>query len=152
MGSRAIRSHTRAMSAVTLINAGPAASSRLLLDVKELHGRNSADREPALDRLEAALGRDLADRLVAALSKQDRHRLEAALSPEFADHVTAVLAKGRGAFAPSASPIVELRNLELSLTPMAQPYHRTTSKEEENSDDDEHPRVSTGRWFVVERA
>jgi hypothetical protein len=36
------------------------------------------------------------DRLVAALSKHDRHRLEAALSPEFADHVTAALAKERG--------------------------------------------------------
>jgi hypothetical protein len=84
------------MSAATLIDAASAASSRLLLDVKESDGRNSDDREPALDRLEAALGRDLADRLVAALSKQARHRLDAALTPEFADQIAAALAKERG--------------------------------------------------------
>ena len=51
---------------------------------------------PALDRLEAAVGRDLAERLVAELSEQDRRRLEAALSTEFADRITSLLAEERG--------------------------------------------------------
>lgn len=95
MGSRPIQPHTRAMSAATLVDAAPASSSRLLLDVEELHGRQD-DREPAFDRLEAALGRELANRLVTALSEQDRRRLESALSPEFADRVTSLLAVERG--------------------------------------------------------
>ena len=33
-----------------------------------MHGTDAEERKPAVDRLEAALGRDFADRLVAALS------------------------------------------------------------------------------------
>ena len=95
MVSRGARRHTRGVSAATLIEAAPAASSRLLLDVKELHGRR-AGREPVPARLEAVLGRELADRLVAALSEPDRRRLEAALSPDFADRLTSLLAEERG--------------------------------------------------------
>ena len=82
-------------AAATLVNAASAASSRLRLDIEELHGRQD-NRAPALDRLEAAVGRDLAERLVAELSEQDRRRLEAALSAEFADRITSLLAEERG--------------------------------------------------------
>jgi hypothetical protein len=95
MGGRATRPHTRGVSAASLIDAAPAASSRLLLDVEELHGRRD-EREPAPARLEALLGRELTERLVAALSERDRRRLEAALSPGFADRVTSLLAEERG--------------------------------------------------------
>ena len=56
------------MSAATLTKVAPAASSRLLADVHALDRPASGTRTPALTRLEAALGRDFADRLVAALS------------------------------------------------------------------------------------
>jgi hypothetical protein len=48
-----------------------AGSPRLLADVKALDER-TAEREPALSRLEEALGRDFADRLVSALSAHKR--------------------------------------------------------------------------------
>jgi hypothetical protein len=60
------------MSAAVLTNAAPAASTRLLADVNALGGQDDA-REPALIRLEEALGRDFADRLVAALSNEAKH-------------------------------------------------------------------------------
>jgi hypothetical protein len=60
------------MSAATLTNVAPAASSRLLADVRALDLPASGKRAPALTRLEAALGRDFADRLVAALSDAQR--------------------------------------------------------------------------------
>jgi hypothetical protein len=51
----------------------PAASSpRLLADVQAFDQRPDEKREPALSRLEEALGRDFADRLVAALSAQSK--------------------------------------------------------------------------------
>jgi hypothetical protein len=56
------------MSAAVLTNAAPAQSTRLLADVNALGGQDDEPREPALIRLEEALGRDFADRLVAALS------------------------------------------------------------------------------------
>jgi hypothetical protein len=64
------------MSAATLTKVAPAASSRLLADVHALDRPQSGTRAPALTRLEAALGRDFADRLVAALSEEriDRRR------------------------------------------------------------------------------
>jgi hypothetical protein len=84
------------MSAATLMVARPTASSpRLLADVDELLGDGGDDRERPLDRLAAALGRDFADRLVAALSTEALDRLEAALSRDFADRL-AELAKERG--------------------------------------------------------
>ena len=60
----------RFMSAAVLIQAAPEASTRILADVSALAAPDRAPREPALERLEQALGRDFADRLVAALSEQ----------------------------------------------------------------------------------
>jgi hypothetical protein len=60
------------MSAAVLTTAAPAASTRLLADVRALGGQDD-ERESAWIRLEEALGRDLADRLVAALSNDAKH-------------------------------------------------------------------------------
>jgi hypothetical protein len=83
------------MSAATLIDIAPAASQRLLTDVIT-HG-SERDREPAFDRLQAALGREFAERLVAALSQEALDRLEAALSRDFADRIAAAVADERAA-------------------------------------------------------
>jgi hypothetical protein len=56
------------MSAAVLTAVAPAASRRLLADVSAFAGQRPTAKAPALDRLEAAIGRDFADRLVAALS------------------------------------------------------------------------------------
>jgi hypothetical protein len=64
------------MSAAALTKAAPAASSRLLADVNALDRRDPAKRASALGRLEAALGRDFADRLVTALSDERGERRE----------------------------------------------------------------------------
>jgi hypothetical protein len=56
------------MSAALLTKVAPAGSKRLLADVSAPAGNDAVSKTPALDRLEAALGRDFADRLVAALS------------------------------------------------------------------------------------
>jgi hypothetical protein len=58
------------MSAAVLIQDAPAASTRILADVSAFAAPDRAPKEPALDRLEQAIGRDFADRLVAALSEQ----------------------------------------------------------------------------------
>jgi len=58
------------MSAAALVDNAPAASSRLLADVRKVHGPGTHRREPAGERLEAALGRDFADRLVASLVRE----------------------------------------------------------------------------------
>jgi hypothetical protein len=58
----------RSMSAAVLTKVAPAASQRILEDVSALAGHEGTRKQPALDRLEAAIGRDFADRLVAALS------------------------------------------------------------------------------------
>ena len=50
-----------------LTKVAPAASTRILADVSALVA-DRARKEPALERLEQAIGRDFADRLVAALS------------------------------------------------------------------------------------
>jgi hypothetical protein len=55
------------MSSAASTKAAAAGSPRLIADVKALD-RLEGTREPALSRLEEALGRDFADRLVAALS------------------------------------------------------------------------------------
>ncbi len=62
------------MSAAVLTKLVPAASTRLLSDVSALARREPVERAPAFDRLEAALGRDFADRLVAALSEEPSPR------------------------------------------------------------------------------
>jgi hypothetical protein len=54
------------------VAVAPASSRRLLADVNAFGENLALDRAPALARLEAALGRELADRLVAALSDR-RH-------------------------------------------------------------------------------
>ena len=64
------------MSAATLTKVAPTAASRLLADVHALD-RPPGKRPPALTRLEAALGRDFADRLVAALSEEESDRRSA---------------------------------------------------------------------------
>jgi hypothetical protein len=56
------------MSAAVLTKVAPEGSKRLLADVSALVEKSAAPKPPALDRLEAAIGRDFADRLVAALS------------------------------------------------------------------------------------
>lgn len=56
------------MSAAVPTEVAAAESPRLLADVEALHQEEPGEREPALERLEAVLGRDFADRLVAALS------------------------------------------------------------------------------------
>jgi hypothetical protein len=49
-----------------------ASSSRLLADLEVFEVRDAGSSEPALTRLAAVIGRDLADRLVSALSTYDR--------------------------------------------------------------------------------
>jgi hypothetical protein len=56
------------MSAALLIEVAPACSLRLLADVHAFGGRRHDAQAPALARLEAAIGRELTDRLVSALS------------------------------------------------------------------------------------
>ena len=58
------------MSAAVLTTVAPTASTRILADVTALAAPERAPREPALERLEQAIGRDFADRLVAALSEK----------------------------------------------------------------------------------
>jgi antitoxin (DNA-binding transcriptional repressor) of toxin-antitoxin stability system len=58
------------MSAAVLTTVAPTASTRILADVTALAAPEPAPREPALERLEQAIGRDFADRLVAALSEK----------------------------------------------------------------------------------
>ena len=65
----------RSMSAAVLTQVAPAASQRILDDVSALAGDEGMPKQPALARLEEAIGRDFADRLVAALSdKPDPNR------------------------------------------------------------------------------
>jgi hypothetical protein len=56
------------MSAALLVEVAPACSLRLLADVHAFGGQRYEAKASALERLEAALGRELADRLVSALS------------------------------------------------------------------------------------
>jgi hypothetical protein len=58
------------MSTAVLSNVAPAASTRILADVTALGASDPTPKESALERLEQAIGRDFADRLVAALSEK----------------------------------------------------------------------------------
>ena len=58
------------MSTAVLSNVAPAASTRILADVTALGASDLTPKESALERLEQAIGRDFADRLVAALSEK----------------------------------------------------------------------------------
>ena len=62
------------MSAAAFVRVAPEGSSRLLADVRALGNpvEEETARVPALIRLEEALGREFADRLVAALSAEPR--------------------------------------------------------------------------------
>jgi hypothetical protein len=60
------------MSAAALTTTAAASSIRLLADVKALAEIEREVRPPAQIRLEAAIGRDFADRLIAALSSELR--------------------------------------------------------------------------------
>lgn len=62
------------MSTAVLTTVAPAASKRILADASALVSAERAQREPALERLEQAIGRDFADRLVTALSEKPGHR------------------------------------------------------------------------------
>jgi hypothetical protein len=58
------------MTAAVLTKVSAAGSTRLLADVHAFDERDPGERAPALIRLEAALGREFADRLVAALTPE----------------------------------------------------------------------------------
>jgi hypothetical protein len=83
------------VSAAAIVDIAAAASGRLLADVQSMDGRAQATRPPVVDRLEAALGREFAEQLVAALSKDALDRLEAALTPEFAERLATALERER---------------------------------------------------------
>jgi len=78
------------MSVATLVAANPSSSARLLADVHEVDGRGPDGREPVVDRLAVALGRDLAEQLVAELTSDALGRLDAGLTPAFVDRLTAL--------------------------------------------------------------
>jgi hypothetical protein len=71
------------MSVATLVAANPSSTARLLADVSEDQG----GREPVVDRLAGALGRELAEQLVAELSNDALSRLDAGLTPAFVDRL-----------------------------------------------------------------
>jgi hypothetical protein len=62
------------MTAAVLTQVAPSGSARLLADLQALEEPVRSAREPALTRLEEALGSEFADRLVAALSDDDGPR------------------------------------------------------------------------------
>jgi hypothetical protein len=64
----------RSMSTAVLTKVAPAASKRILADASALVATERTSKEPALERLEQAIGRDFADRLVAALSDKSGNR------------------------------------------------------------------------------
>ena len=70
IGRRRGIADARSMSAAVLTKVAPTASTRILADVSALVASERAPRESALERLEHAIGRDFADRLVAALSEK----------------------------------------------------------------------------------
>ena len=70
MDRRARIADARSMSAAVLTKVAPTASTRILADVSALVASERAPKESALERLEQAIGRDFADRLVAALSEK----------------------------------------------------------------------------------
>jgi hypothetical protein len=60
------------MGSAVSTTAAAASSTRLLADVQALAGIGRDARIPAQTRLEAAIGRELADRLLAALASDHR--------------------------------------------------------------------------------
>jgi hypothetical protein len=74
IGTRGPVVDARSMSAAVLTQVAPAASTRILADASALVASKRTPKEPALERLEQAIGRDFADRLVAALSDKSGNR------------------------------------------------------------------------------
>ena len=74
IAARRATADARSMSTAVLTTVAPAASTRILADASALVSAERAHKEPALERLEQAIGRDFADRLVAALSDKSGHR------------------------------------------------------------------------------
>ena len=72
MAGSASPADARLMSPALLTKVVLAASQRILEDASALVGRKGMPKQPALARLEEAIGRDFADRLVAALSDKSR--------------------------------------------------------------------------------
>jgi hypothetical protein len=83
-------------SAVWLVEIAPARSARLLADVAQFDQSGGGGRPSVLDRLAVALGQDLAERIVEALSDEAVDTLDVGLSAAFADHLAAALAKEVG--------------------------------------------------------
>ena len=75
------------MSGATLVAANPSSIARLLADVADVDGRDPNRREPVVDRLSVALGREFAERLIAELSSDALGRLDAGLTPAFVDRL-----------------------------------------------------------------
>jgi hypothetical protein len=78
---------------VRLVEIAPARSAHLLADLVQFDGRGGDDRPSVFDRLAAALGQELAERILRALSVEALDRLDAALTPAFAQRLAAALAK-----------------------------------------------------------
>ena len=74
IGLRGGPADARSMSTAVLTKVAPAATTRILADASALVSADRAPKERALERLEQAIGRDFADRLVAALSDKSGHR------------------------------------------------------------------------------
>jgi hypothetical protein len=64
------RADRRGMTAPVPEQVVESGSTRILADVRALGGHCVDERTPALIRLEAAIGRDFAERLVTALSAE----------------------------------------------------------------------------------
>lgn len=78
------------MSVATLVAANPSSIARLLADVADGDGRDPIRREPVVDRLSVALGREFSERLVAELSSDALDRLDAGLTPAFVDRLASL--------------------------------------------------------------
>jgi hypothetical protein len=74
-----------------LVTITPACSARVLADLEAFDG-GGGDRSSVRDRLAAALGADLAEKIVTVLSAEAIDRLDAGLTPAFANHLAGALA------------------------------------------------------------
>ena len=83
-------------AAAWLVEVAPARSARLLADVEQFDGDGGDGRPSVVERLAAALGEALAEKIVSALTAEASGRLDAALTPAFAEHLADALAKELG--------------------------------------------------------
>jgi hypothetical protein len=77
--------------AAKLAAVAAARSDRLLADVADFGGRGPDSRPSVEDRLERALGPDLAERILGALSQEALEQLDAALTPTFVQRLAALV-------------------------------------------------------------